>query len=70
LREKQFATEGFLSGNPRKRFSRAKKANAEVIVVLDVRDGEDSTKLMVEEPFFKRVDELQAIVREFRRLKK
>jgi histidyl-tRNA synthetase len=70
LREKLFAAEGFLSGNTRKRFEKAKKANAEVIVVLDVRNGEDSTKLLVEEPFFKRIDQLKDVVREFRLLKK
>ncbi|WP_147158810.1 histidine--tRNA ligase [Novosphingobium sediminis] len=58
-RRSGFSAEAYVSGSPRKRYDRARKAGAAVLITLDLRDGDKTQKLAVLDEGFAR--EVEAV---------
>jgi histidyl-tRNA synthetase len=61
FRKAGFCTEQFITGSPRKRFDRARKAAPAAVISLDIRDGVNSQGLSLLDHGYARVADAQSI---------
>jgi histidyl-tRNA synthetase len=65
FRQASFKTELFATGSPRKRFDKARKAQPQVLISLDLRDGHRTNHFACENALYGRIAEARSIYDDF-----
>jgi histidyl-tRNA synthetase len=62
FRRAGFSAEAYVTGSPRKRYERARKANPAVVISLDIRDGSETYSLGVLDPNYEKAEQVKKVV--------